>query len=499
MKEQKTSKENFRDHIATVDEQGKRRWVYPRKPRGRYHQARVVVAVLLLGLLFGMPFIEIGGLPMIQFNLLERKFILLGVLFRPQDFHLFALAMITLMIFVGLFTVVFGRLFCGWICPQTIFMEMVFRKIEYWIEGNANAQKRLDKQPWGLEKIGKKGLKHGLFFAIAVLIANTFLSYIIGVDQVWAIVREPIHMHRGGFLSMLFFSFLFYGVFAYMREQVCIAVCPYGRLQGVLTDADTILVAYDYVRGEPRGKIKRKKNRPLKKIQEQVAMASCEAGSAATDAQMAAEESPIKIVGDCVDCNLCVQVCPTGIDIRNGTQMECVNCTACIDACDGVMDKIKKPRGLIRYASENNIRKEQAFRLTRRAKAYSVVLLILIGLQSFLLFGRSDVETTLLRTPGLLYQKVDETYLSNLYNYQIVNKTNQVIEEVEIRCTTEGTRVRLVGELDGVPAQGIKEGAIFIDYDQSKLKGRKNPVRLQVFAGGELIDEVKTNFLGPVK
>ncbi|MCB0579840.1 MAG: 4Fe-4S binding protein, partial [Phaeodactylibacter sp.] len=218
--------EAYRDKIATVDEAGKRVWIYPKKPKGPYTNARTYVSWVLLAFLFGMPFVKVNGEPILLFNVLERKFILFGITFMPQDFHLFVLAMLTFIVFIVLFTVVWGRLFCGWVCPQTIFMEMVFRKIEYAIEGDANAQRRLDKAPWTTEKIIKKVGKQAIFFVIAVLVANTFLSYIIGVDEVIKIATEPLSLHWKGFMAMLLFSGAFYFVFSYLREQVCVAICP---------------------------------------------------------------------------------------------------------------------------------------------------------------------------------------------------------------------------------------------------------------------------------
>jgi len=456
--------EAYRDKIATVDEKGKRVWIYPKKPKGRYYNARTYVSIALLAFLFITPFIKVNGEPLLLFNILERKFVLFGLLFTPQDFHLFGLAMLTLIVFIILFTVVYGRLFCGWVCPQTIFMEMVFRKIEYWIEGDANAQKRLNKKPWTTDKILKKTLKQGIFFAIAVLIANTFLSYIIGVEEVMRIATEPVSQNWQGFIAMILFSGAFYFVFSYMREQVCIAVCPYGRLQGVMLDKNSIVIAYDYVRGEPRGKIRKQRNKQTAaKVTNKVA------GSPET----AVESLPP--LGDCIDCKLCVQVCPTGIDIRDGTQLECVNCTACIDACDEVMDKIDRPRGLIRYDSD-----------------------ILLLINAFLLTSRTSVEVLILRTPGMLYQEVDETHLSNLYNYQIINKTN---EEFPIEFRLAGDldgRIRTVGEVNNTVAGDVVGGAFFIELNKNALDGPKTRVTVEVYSEDELIDRVKTNFLGPL-
>jgi len=305
--------EQFRDSISTVDKEGKRIWVYPKKPKGRHHNARIIVTIILLGLLFSGPFITIGGHPLLLLNFLERKFVILGMAFWPQDFFLFGIAMITLFVFVILFTTVFGRIWCGWACPQTLFMEMVFRKIEYWIEGDANQQRKLNQAPWNTGKIIKKSSKQLIFLIISVLISHTFMAYLVGIDRVAQLVKSSPVENVAGFTGLIAFTGIFYWLFAYFREQACTVVCPYGRLQGVLLSKESIVVAYDWIRGEKRGKIK---NNQI-------------------------EEGK----GDCIDCKLCVHACPTGIDIRNGTQLECVNCTACIDACDHVMDKVDRPRG----------------------------------------------------------------------------------------------------------------------------------------------------------
>lgn len=488
--------EEYRDHLATVDKKGKRVWLYPKKPSGWFYKARTWVSFVLIALLFGMPFIKVNGEPLLLFNILERKFIIFSIVFTPQDLHLFALAMVTFMVFIVLFTVVFGRLFCGWICPQTIFMEMVFRKIEYWIDGDASQQRKLSAAPWTSDKVFKRIAKYTVFYAISLLIANTFLSYIIGADQVMRIATEPIEQHLGGFTALLVFSGIFFFVFTYMREQVCIAVCPYGRLQGVLLVPDSIVVQYDYVRGEPRGKISKQFD------SSQLAVSP---GIAGSDWKLPTVEQPTA-KGDCIDCKLCVQVCPTGIDIRNGTQLECVNCTACMDACDGVMEKVNRPKGLIRYDSENGIKQAipgaaQRKIFTTRVWAYTGVLVALVAVQVFLFANRTMVETVLLRTQGQLYQKVEGGYLSNLYNYEVINKTSLDIPNIEFKLLgAPGGRIKLVGDAAAlVPKQGMLKGVFFIEMPENQLQSRKTKLEIEVSSNGKVLDIAKTNFLGPVK
>jgi cytochrome c oxidase accessory protein FixG len=343
-------------------------------------------------------------------------------------------------------------------------MEMVFRRIEYLIEGDATEQRALNKSPWNTDKIAKKMTKHSIFFLISFIISNTFLAYIIGIDELEKIVTEPVGMHVGGFTAIILFSGVFYGVFAHFREQVCLVVCPYGRLQGVLLDKNSLVVAYDYVRGEPRKLFRKNEERRA---------------------------------GDCIDCHQCVKVCPTGIDIRNGTQLECVNCTACIDACDHMMDSVNMPRGLIRFASEDGIAKKKKFRFTTRIALYTVLLtLLLTGLVAGIAL-RSDTETTILRTPGMLFQTQSDGRISNLYNFKIVNKTTEDFP-VELKPEGFSGEIRLVGSsgLNAVKGE-ISEGEFFILVDPGEIKERKNRIRIGVYSNGRKIETVKTTFLGP--
>ena len=463
--------ETFRDSIATVNEEGKRAWVYPKKPHGKYYKYRTWVSYGLLIFLFSAPFIKIDGNQFLLFNVLERRFNIFGAPFWPQDFHLFVISMIIGVIFVTFFTVAFGRLFCGWVCPQTIFMEMVFRKIEYWIEGDRGKQIRLDKQPWNAEKIRKRSLKWSIFFIISFLIANVFLAYLIGGDRLLQYIVDGPFKHLGTLVSLLIFTTVFYFVFAWFREQVCIIACPYGRLQGVLLDARSIVVAYDYKRGEKEaGRAKFKKN----------------------------EDRSLTGKGDCIDCFQCVHVCPTGIDIRNGTQLECVNCTACIDACDYMMESVNLPKGLIRYASEKNISDGVKFKFTARLKGYSAVLTILVGVLIGMLFLRNDVEATILRLPGQLYERKENNMISNVYTYKLINKTTSKIEDVHFELLSHKGTIELVTHKNfTVPKQGLAEGTLFIEVNASALKGDKDKVKIGVYSGEELIETTQTAFLGP--
>jgi len=495
--------EEYRDHLATVDASGKRIWLYPKKPSGRFYRWRTWVSVAFLAVFLTMPFIKVDGEQFLLFNVLERKFVLFGLLFTPQDFHLFVLAMLTFIVFIILFTVVFGRLFCGWVCPQTVFMEMIFRKIEYWIEGDAGEQRRLDKAPWTAEKIRKKVLKHVIIYGLALLFTNFFLAYLITMDEVIKIIREPVDQHWGGFTAMLVFSGMFYAVFAQLREQVCTTICPYGRLQSVLLVKDSIVVAYDHVRGEPRTKLKKKTldagRQPLDgsttdpvEYHDPVQQIQASVGTAPSIVH-----SPPSSVGDCIDCKLCVHVCPTGIDIRDGTQLECTNCTACMDACDAVMAKIDRPLGLIRYDSMTGIETGRRKIFTTRVWAYTGVLVALLALDVFLIARRGVVETIILRSPGQLYQQKSDTHLTNLYTYVIINKSARELP-VHLQMGTPGPHLQMVGkEPTSIPKGERLEGAFFVQMAQDELTGRKTAIRIEVISNGKKIDEVETNFMGP--
>lgn len=463
--------EKFRDSISTINKEGKRSWIYPKKPVGRFYDYRKWVSYFLLTFLLVAPFVKINGHQFLLFNVLERRFSIFSFPFWPQDFHLFVISMIIGVVFVALFTVAFGRIFCGWMCPQTIFLEMVFRRIEYWIEGDRGAQIRLDKQAWNAEKIRKKGIKWLIFAIISFVIANVFLAYLISSDTLLQYITEGPSAHLNTLIALLIFTGVFYFIFAWFREQVCIIACPYGRLQGALLDNKSIIVAYDHKRGEAAAGRKKFKK---------------------------AEDRAVLGHGDCIDCNQCVQVCPTGIDIRNGTQLECVNCTACIDACDHIMESVALPKGLIRYTSEENINQKTPFSFSPRLKGYTAVLFILLGVLSGMLFLRNDIEATILRLPGQLYEHKEGGLISNVYTYKLVNKTDQVLDSVHFKVKDQKGIITLVADqYVTVKANSIGEGTLFIEVPETDLTGEKDRLEIQIYQGERLVESTQAAFLGP--
>lgn len=462
--------EAFRDTIGTIDENGSRKFIFPKKPSGKFYDYRKWVSYVLLIILVANPFVKINGNQFMMFNVLERRFNIFGFPFWPQDFYLFVISMIVGVVFVILFTVIFGRIFCGWICPQTIFLEMVFRRIEYWIEGDRGAQIRLSKQEWNTEKLRKKTIKWTIFLVLSFAIANVFLAYLVGSDELITMIEDGPETHGSTLISLGIFTGVFYFIFVWFREQVCIIACPYGRLQGVLLDNKSINVAYDFVRGE-----KEKGRAKFNKQEDRAATGK----------------------GDCIDCKQCVHVCPTGIDIRNGTQLECINCTACIDECDTIMEGVGLPKGLIRYASEDEIEKNARFKFTARMKGYSAVLFILIGILAGLLFMRTDVEAVFLRLPGQLFQHKGDN-ISNVYTFKVINKTNNDFNDIHFKLVGIKGTLKVVGEQDlKVPKQGMKSGTVFIEINHYLLESDKTKLEIEVYEGNKKIETTKTSFLSP--
>jgi cytochrome c oxidase accessory protein FixG len=458
--------DTFRNELASVSPDGRRRWVYARKPSGSFYRWRTRLSWLLLAFLLLAPFVRVNGLPLMMFNVIERKFVFFGLLFWPQDFYMVVLIALSVLVTLMLSTVTVGRVWCGWLCPQTIFMEMLFRKIEYAIDGSAEQQLRRHRGPWNGARIWRTGVKQAIFFALSFVIANVFLAYIIGSDALWAIITDPPSQHVVGLAVITIFSFVFYLVFARFREQACVLACPYGRVMSSLIDRHTVTVTYDFKRGEPRGRITKGQDVPPK--------------------------------GDCIDCHQCVTVCPTGIDIRNGVQLECVNCTACIDACDAVMQRVERPTGLIRLTSHEAVDEGQVRLLTARSGAYAAVWVVLVSAVIWIVASRPALEVTTLRQPGTLFASLDAGRIGNFYNVQVFNRTGDHMP-FEIRVVEPaGATVTPLGLDFEVGPHALLEGRMLVAVPQAELGERQSvPVRLEVSAGGEVIQELTSAFVAP--
>ncbi len=483
--------EEYRDHINTIRPDGKRAWIYAKKPKGRFYQWRSLVSYLLLALMFFGPYVRIHGQPLLLLNVLERKFILFGFVFWPQDFYLVVLGLLTLILTIVLFTSVFGRIWCGWTCPQTVFMEMVFRKIEYLIEGDFQQQKQLAASPWNANKIFRKGLKFAIFYGISFAIANTFLAYIIGSEELFTIISEPVKDHVGGFVAINLFTMVFFLVFARFREQVCHFACPYGRFQSALVDNDTISVTYDFKRGEKRGTLGARKKAGFS-----IAAAAEAGGVSQAKLSSSATANPY---GDCIDCGSCVVVCPSGIDIRNGIQLECVQCTACIDACDKMMDAVGKPRGLIRYTSYNAVKTGKSSFFKFRTAGYLAVWLLVLSIFTGLLLTREQIETVLLRQPGMLAQRLPDGYVGNMYSLKVFNKTFET-QKTDIRLSEQFAdkgEIRFIDTMGETAAQSFTQVRFLLALKPEAIGNVNIPIEFDILLNGKFLRKKQTVFIAP--
>jgi cytochrome c oxidase accessory protein FixG len=463
--------ESFRSELASIALDGRRKWIYARQPSGRYYTWRTRLSWFLLAFLVFSPFIKVNGQQFMLLNVLERFFVILGVPFYPQDFYLVVLLFLTGLVSVVLFTATLGRIWCGWFCPQTIFLEMVFRRIEWLIDGPPKEQARRRGGPWNGDRLWRTVVKQGIFFAISFGIANVFLAYLISSDKLLGYITDGPQAHLSTLIPLVLFSIVFYLVFARFREQACVIVCPYGRYMSTLVDDNTVAVTYDFARGEQRGKMTK----------------------ADKEAIAAGQSRPAN--GDCIDCYQCVTVCPTGIDIRNGIQLECVNCTACIDACDEVMTKIHRPVGLIRYSSAAAITQGQGSWLTTRVKAYMAVWLVLVSVVTTLFVLRSDVDVLILRQEGTLYATTEEGIV-NFYRLQLINKTSEDLPVTITVTEPKGATLRLLEPVTELKAGVINKSRFMLTIPKDHVDGDLKAT-ITVTSNGTVMKTVTTSFVGP--
>lgn len=398
--------------LSTLTRDGKRRWICPKPSKGKLLNARRIVAIVLIAVFTMVPYLRLNGRPLVLLDVAARKFTLFGTTFLPNDTVLLALLLV--LVFVGIFlaTSLFGRVWCGWACPQTVYMEFVFRPLERLFTGKPGATR---KNWLGRSGIGKP-LKYVVYLLVSMYLAHTFLAYFVGVEKLAMWVRRSPLEHLTSFLVMVGVTAAMMFDFAYFREQTCIVACPYGRFQSVLLDRDSLIVTYDRKRGEPRGKKRSAKG------------GAADVSLKVLPSESAGGEGVGAEVGDCVDCHLCVTTCPTGIDIRNGLQMECINCAQCIDACDAVMTKLGRATGLIRYSSQNGV-EGAAKRLVRpRVVIYGMIMVLLASLFVYALGTKSTASVIVVRGRGAPFTANTDGTITNRVSIKLTNRTEEPIE-----------------------------------------------------------------------
>jgi cytochrome c oxidase accessory protein FixG len=383
--------------LSTLRDDGSRRWLYPRLALGPYLRARRILAYALIAVFTLIPYTRINGKPAILLDLPHREFTIFGFTFLPTDTLLLALALITLVLGICLVTALAGRVWCGWMCPQTVYMEFVFRPLERLFDGPPGAQHR----PGRKRSVPRAVAKYALYLVVSTYLAHTFLAYFVGVEALAQWVRRSPLEHPLPFVVVLLVTGLMLFDFAWFREQMCIVACPYGRFQSVMLDRDSPIVSYDPVRGEPRGKL---------------------------NARRTVEGHGFghgRNHGDCIDCGMCMDTCPTGIDIREGLQMECIACTQCIDACDGVMTRIGKPKGLIRLTSQAAMAGHAGRRLRTRVILYPALMLVLAGLFLAVLLNKKSADVTILQGFGQPYTETAQGEIINQVRVIIENRSGR--------------------------------------------------------------------------
>jgi len=447
--------------LATLNEDGSRRWLRPKLAQGHFWRVRRVIAYALMVVFFLVPYLRMNGKPLVLLDVPHRQFTLLGYTFLPTDTLLFMLLLLSIAISIFLLTALLGRVWCGWACPQTVYMEFLFRPIERFFEGGRSGSIALDKAG-GLH--WRRAAKNGVYLLLALFLAHTFLAYFVGIDQLLQWVRQSPFQHPTSFLVMAGTTALIFFDFAYFREQTCLVACPYGRLQSVLLDRQSVIVGYDPIRGEPRTlKVKHR----------------------AADA------------GDCIDCGACVLTCPTGIDIRDGLQMECIHCTQCADACDAIMDKVGKPRGLIRYTSRDEVEGKPTRLLRPRVILYPAALALTVGLLAFNLGTKADTDVTLLRGAGAPFTRQPN---GNVVNQVRVKVTNRAAETRAYRLEVAGVEeASLIAPQNpiGVPGSSTLETSVFVVVPETEFEGGRLPSLIRVSDGAGFAVEIPFELVGP--
>jgi len=468
--------------------------VYPREIDGRFQRLRAAAVLWLLGMFYLFPWIHVGGQQLVLFDLPARRFHVFGLTFWPQDFYLLTLLLIIAALSLFFFTALAGRLWCGYACPQTVWTE-AFLWMERRIEGDRNARMRLDQAPWSRDKLVRKVAKHTAWIVFALWTGFTFVGFFTPIRE---LAGEVARFDLGGWEAfwILFYSFATWGNAGLLREQVCKYMCPYARFQSAMFDRDTLVISYDVGRGEPRGRGKR-----VPRITAEGTAASARVAAVAAPGGVVvdlarAPAAGTRALGDCIDCLACVQVCPTGIDIRDGLQIDCIACAACIDACDGVMDKIGLPRGLIRYTTENELAGKPRRVLRPRVFVYAAILLALVGAFAWGVAARAPLLAEVLHDRNALYRTVAGGAIENSYAVKLANKSDRTLELALRAETTLPLRVA------GHPQVALEPGEVFslpltLRADAGGVRGRQPLTIVVEGADGDVLARAKAQFFAP--
>ncbi len=450
------------DTLSTIDDDGSRRFVHPADVHGPFTHWRRLVAALLLLIYIALPWIPVNGYPAVFLDVQERRFHFFGLTLATQDLWVGFFLITGLAFSLFYVTALFGRLWCGWTCPYTVFLEHVYRRVERWIDGDASARRRLDQAPWTAGKTARRVFKHGIYLLISALIAHLFLSYFVSLTNLYKMMQGPPTEHLMAFGVVAFLTGALYFSFSWFREQFCIIICPYGRLQSALTDDHSVVIGYDARRGEPRGK----------------------AGST---------------TGDCVDCRRCVQVCPTGIDIRNGLQLECIGCAACVDACDDIMLKLKRPAGLVRYDSHVGLHGGKTRFIRPRIVLYTGLLFLGIGAFALSAARISPLRASAVRMVGAPFYVADGQ-VRNQFLVRVINKRNQPASyrlEV-VGSAPAGLQVTGLAETLHLPPLAEDQKTLVLAVPETGYQGSfKLQVKVTDTERGDSMTTRVMEFLGP--
>ncbi len=487
--------------LPTMNKDGTRRWIHPKLSTGKLYKQRKWVAYTLMLIFVLLPFLRWNGKHLFLLDLTARRFTIFGFTFFPTDTLLLWLSMLTLGLSVFLFTALFGRVWCGWACPQTVYMEFLFRPIEHWLEGPPAQRQKRDQQGFFAPI---RLLKYAIFLAIAAILANSFLAYFVSPEVLWSWMRESPYKHPTPFLVMLVTTFLIFFDFAYFREQTCLVACPYGRIQSVLLDRNSLIVGYDLNRGEPRGRAAQRKATPPTPATSSDTSAPANKPSSTQPTSLSATIASAQQWGDCIDCGACVITCPTGIDIREGLQMECINCTQCIDACDAIMTKINKPTGLIRYASQAELDGGPRLQLKRpRTLIYSTLIFLLFSVLAFAMTrtSRTSAQASLLRAGSEPYQLLDDGTISNHLHVRVANRTSS---KQHYRIEVFGPKdrpLRTVIPINPieVDAYGLNKANLFMMVPRTAHDKGAYTVKIRVSDGKDFTWERTFPLMGPTR